>query len=110
LSTLSADGDADGVAPLADALVADTIDGAIGPFHGRGGEGASRMKQTSNTQRPTPNVEVEQTNTFLGKTRPLPSPQSTWVSQASVAANLFGFLLSWIPDSKSSARDLVRVG
>jgi hypothetical protein len=95
---------------LTDTLVADAIDGAIGPFRGRGGEGASRMKQTSNAQRPTPNVEVGTDNTFPGKTRPLPSPQSTWISQASVAANLFGFLLSWIPDSKSSARDLVRVG
>lgn len=34
-----ADGDADFVAPLADATVGDAVDGAVGPFRGRGREG-----------------------------------------------------------------------
>jgi hypothetical protein len=37
---LAADGDADGFTPLDDTVVADAIDGLVGPlFHGRGGKG-----------------------------------------------------------------------
>lgn len=36
---LSAHGHADGLAPLPDAVVADSVDSAVGPFRGCGGEG-----------------------------------------------------------------------
>ena len=37
VSGLAANGEADGAAPLADAVIVDAIDGAVGPFGGRGG-------------------------------------------------------------------------